>query len=176
MWGLKSGTACQHLDVTPHWHFFKFEATELLQGIVRIIDPRFRPAELFQDATLIFKNYWNLLFRNHIPFSWLPLHLYMKFSPKVISGYSPFEFHILANSCYLSRSKWSCTFHSFCYNVTLGTIGEETNWNFPAHQTPRAKWIASVYSLERKVKGYNLFVFTLTFLGCWHSNCLMANC
>lgn len=28
-------------------------------------------------------------------------------------------------------------FHSFCCNVTLGAVSEETNQDFPAHQTTR---------------------------------------
>lgn len=138
----------QSLAITPLLPLFKFEAIEQLEEHSQTIDPDFRPTELFQDATLIFKNSWILLSRNHIPWTCLP-----NFLQRSLSVISFFELQILANSYYLSRSQWSCAFHNFCCNVTLGAVSEDTNWNFPAHQTPRVKWIASVHSVEREGKG-----------------------
>lgn len=41
------------------------------------MNSKLRPADLFQDAILIFTDYWILLARNYIPFSCSPLYLYI---------------------------------------------------------------------------------------------------
>lgn len=129
--------------------FLSLRPYSCLRSTARTMNPKFRPTELCQDATLIFKDDWISWAKNYIPFPCLPLHPDNKFSSKASFSFSPLEPQILV----FVTIKMILCFSQLLLWCNLRGCQWRNKLEFSCSSNHQDKWIASVHSVKWRQRG-----------------------